>query len=393
MLYGTNLEYTRAFNVRIVLETIRRLGPLSRADVARRTGLTAQTVSNITRRLLDAKLIHEVERKRVGRGAPATNLAINPDGAYSIGLDLDEEHLTGVLIDLEGNLRERVEHGVSTAEPSAAMEQMEQAAADLIEKSELDTAQIWGIGIGLPGPADVWAPVPIADTITKKLGIAVFLENNATAAAIAERWYGAGRDISTFFYIFFGLGLGGGLIINGHPYDGHFGNAGEIGFASAPFPDDNLRIFDDPHLGVYFNLPRLRRLLAERNIRVNRHDELVDLLAVENTTLMQWLRDGAEHLAEIVPIISYVVDPEAVIFGGRLPDALIDTLMEEVQRALPSYVLKSRPFKLRLLRGRAGRDATALGVATLPMYESFAPAHHILLKSDSVDDRLVERPA
>jgi predicted NBD/HSP70 family sugar kinase len=392
MLYGTNLEYTKAYNVRIVLETIRKLGPLSRADVARKTGLTAQTVSNITRRLLDAKLIDEADRIRTGRGAPATNLVINPDGAYSIGLDLDEEHLTGVLIDLEGNLRERVEYGVSNAEPDAAMDHMEQAAISLINQAGLDQKQIWGVGIGVPGPVEIWASVPLTETIHERLELPVFLENNATAAAIAERWYGEGRDIPTFFYLFFGLGLGGGLVIDGHPYDGHFGNAGEIGFTWAPFPDDGLRVFNDPHLGVYFNLPRLRRLLADQGILINRYEDLVDLLAVENSILMNWLKAGGERLAEIVPVITYVVDPEAVIFGGRLPDALIDVLMQIVGEALPKHVVRSKPFRLKLVRGRAGRDATALGVATLPMYEAFAPAHDILLKNSiSIDDRLVER--
>ena len=122
MLHGTNLEYTKAYNFRIVLETIRKLGPISRADVARQTGLTAQTVSNITRRLIASNLVGEAGQTRVGRGAPATNLIINPDGAFSIGLDLDEEHLTGVLIDLEGRLRQRVYYALSTSEPTAALD-------------------------------------------------------------------------------------------------------------------------------------------------------------------------------------------------------------------------------------------------------------------------------
>ena len=391
MLQGTNLEYTKAYNFRIVLETIRKMGPISRAEVARQTGLTAQTVSNITRKLLESRLVNEAERIQTGRGAPATNLVINPDGAFSIGLDLDEEHLTGVLIDLEGNLRERVYYELSNSEPSEALRVMEEAAMELVSNGSLDENEVWGIGVGLPGPLDVWGSVPVAETLNRRLRLPVILENNATAAAIAERWYGAGRDIPTFFYLFFGLGLGGGLIVDGHPYDGFFGNAGEIGFVTAPFPDDEIRMFDDPHLGIYFNLPRLRLLLEEKGISVSRHDDLVDLLEVNNPILVDWLVEGAERLAQIIPVIAYVVDPAALIFGGRLPDALIDRLMEEVQRALPKHLMKSRPFRLELLRGRAGGDATALGVATLPMYEAFAPTHNVLLKTGlSSDDRLVE---
>ena len=398
MLFGTNLKYTKAYNYRIVLETVRLQGPISRADVARSTELTPQTVSNIARRLIKANLIMDTDRTREGRGAPATNLEINPDGAFSIGLDFDQDHLTGVMIDLKGVVRERVDYSIRLPMPDVAMDHMEQVVRHLITQHSLQRRNIWGVGIGLPGPLEIeegsvvamksspsalggWDHVPVADLMSRRLDLPIYLENNATAAAIGERWYGEGREFRTFFYLFFGLGLGGGLIIDGHPYEGNSGNAGEIGYVPTAFPKDHFESFEYPHLGIYFNLPRLYRMLEEAGIRVSDIEDLVQLHSDGNPIVADWISTGGSVLASIVPAIGYLLDPEAIVFGGRLPDQLIDVLMARVRQALPEAPVAVKSIAPKLRRGRAGRDATALGVATLPMYESFAPAPNILMKS------------
>src|SRR5690606_17199213 len=161
-----------------------------------------------------------------------------------------------------------------------------------------------GVGVGLPGPLDVskgivanainpkafpgWTNVPVVDILFKRLMLPIYLENNATAAAVGERWYGAGRHISSFFYIFFGAGLGGGLIINGQPYEGHTGNAGELGYIPAAHIPEDPSFADQPHLGVYFNLPRLYRLLLRHGLEVTRPSELEALFEAGNQPLMDW---------------------------------------------------------------------------------------------------------
>src|SRR6188474_3664704 len=117
VLTGTNLVYTKKYNLRIVHEVIRVHGPLSRADVARHTELSVQTVSNLVKELLALRLVQEGGRRSEGRGAPSTELTINPDGAFAVGLDLDRDHLTGVLVDLAGQVRQRMHMEVQT--PSA----------------------------------------------------------------------------------------------------------------------------------------------------------------------------------------------------------------------------------------------------------------------------------
>lgn len=401
MLTGTNLKYTKAHNVRIVLETIRLFGPLSRVEIARRTELTAQTVSNITKQLFKAQMILEAERLQEGRGAPATLLKLNPDGAFSIGIDLDKDHLTCVLVDFGGNVRQRIWHDLHFPSPEEAMEHMERAAKELILSEGVAHERIWGVGVGLPGPLGVsegsvvtnvvnpkafpgWNNVPVVDILGRRLGLPIFLENNATAAAVGEHWYGGGRHLNSFFYVFFGAGLGGGLVINGQPFEGSTGNAGEIGYFPNGGETDDTAAFQRPHLGVHFNLPRLYRRLREHGADVSRPAELATLYEVRNEQLMAWIDTGATHLAPVVLAIEYLIDPQAIFFGGHLPDVIIRALLQRLSTLLPAMRIEGKPCSPRLLPATAGADAAALGVATLPLYTSFSPTPRLLMKrSDS----------
>ncbi len=396
MLTGTNLLHAKQYNLRIVHEVIRLFGPLSRAEIARRTELTAQTVSNLVKELLEFGLIYEAERRQEGRGAPSTMLALNPDGAYAVGLDLDRDHLTGVLVDLAGAVRQRVNSRLDSPSPDEALEMMVRTADELVARQGLMRADIRGVGVGVPGPmhqaedrdgylvspkafAD-WYDVPLADRLRERLEMPVFLENNATAAAIGERWYGAGRRIQTFFYMYFGSGLGGGLVIDGRPYAGSTGNAGEIGYFPTVLFGGAGADDAETHVGVHFNLPRLYEMLRNDGAEARTPEDLDRLLAEGHPRLLGWMDTAAEHLAGLALAVEYVIDPEAIFFGGRLPNRMLTGLIDRVARQLPAQRIAEKVTAPRHLLATAGVDAAALGVATIPIYEFFAPAPQVLQK-------------
>lgn len=389
MLTGTNLVYTKQYNLRIVHEVIRQFGPISRADIARHTALTGQTISNLVKELLELSLIVEAEQKRQGRGAPSTSLAINPEAAFSVGLDFNRDHLTGVLVDLAGNVRQRAHVELELPTPERALDLMAETVEALIEKQRLSLASIWGVGIGVPGPMHHgdkgddeyvinptafpgWHNIPLASWARERLGLPVFLENNATAAAVGEHWYGAGQQLTTFFYLFFGSGLGGGLVMNGRPYEGFTGNAGEIGYFPAMMNGDS------PHTGMHFNLPRLYELLRGTNAK--RPADLDPLLAAGHPVLLEWMDVAADYLTGLVLSVEYLIDPEAIFYGGHLTDAMLKGLMERVASALPGRRIGGKVTGPHHLLATAGVDSAALGVATLPIYAYFAPAPQVLLK-------------
>ena len=396
MHQGTNLVYAKQYNLRIVHEVVRRFGPLSRGDIARRTGLTVQTISNLVKELLALGLVFETERRPQRRGAPSSAIGINPEGTFALGLDLDRDHLTGVVVDLAGGVRQRKHVDLDFPTPSEALDLMVETAESLMAAQGLAPDEVSGVGVGVPGlmhraedgqgyvvnPTSFpgWHDVPLAAWLRERLGMPVLLENNATAAAIGERLYGAGQRFRTFFYVYIGSGLGGGVVIEGQAYPGFTGNAGEIGYLPTVLSGDPTGTDETPHVGTHFRLPRLYQLLRAEGREARTPDDLDRLLSEGNATLLEWMDDAADHLTGLVLAVEYVLDPEAIFFGGRLPKRVIAGLMERVACHLPKRRIAGKVAGPRHLLATAGADAAALGVATLPIYEAFAPAPHILLK-------------
>lgn len=382
MLRGTNLEHARVHNLRTVLETIRLRGPLSRAEVARRTGLTPQTIGNLVHALLDLGLVRESGARRRTRGRASIQLEVHGPGAFCIGLDLDRGHLTAVLVDLDGTVHHRIHLDIIFPSPDRALDLMVETVAALAGKVERD--RIWGVGVGVPGPLRItdgvvdnvtnpdgfpgWEHVSVAERLTERLDFAVFLENNATAAAIGERFYGAGRDIGDFFYVFLGIGLGGGIVSGGQPLRGWQGNTGEIGFMPvmpAREPGE--------YVGLHFDLFRLYALLEGSGCSIGSPAELAAVHAARHPILLRWLDAAAERLAPMLLAVDYLIDPETIIFGGSWPVEMIDHLIERLECLLPPLRYRFMPYAPSLVRAETGPDAAALGVATLPLNALLSP--------------------
>ena len=398
MLTGQNITHAKQHNLQTIHETIRLHGPVSRADVARMTRLTAQTVSNLVRELLDDGLVIEAERRRNGRGAPAIQLEVNPCAAFSIGLDLDVDHLTAVLVDLAGEVHGRVHHEVKVGTPAAALARVAESARGLIATAEVDEHRVLGVGVGIPGPMvpspgkentyvvspmafEGWRDVPFAEQLHAELGLPVFIENNATAAAVGEHWYGAGQHLSTFFYVYVGAGLGGGLVVRGHPFEGFSGNAGEIGYF-VPRADGGAA----PHVGAVFNVGRLYERLGEAGVHVATLDDLEALLGAGNAAFEDWLDEASAELSAVLLSVTLLLDPEATFLGGRWPARLLEALLARTVASIRGRHIVGRTDGPTLQLATAGIDAAALGVATLPLYSAFAPQlGGFLRRADSTD--------
>ncbi len=397
MLTGTNLTYTKAYNFRIVFETIRLHGPISRADIARQTRLTAQTASNIVARLLERNFVKEGVKLQKKRGAPSTTLEVNPEGAYSVGLDFNRDHLTGILVDLAGNLKTKIFYEINSPTPKDAINLMVSTIRQLTDSSLVKDAYIAGIGLGLPGPLEInknnevsntinpkafpnWEHVPVGKMLKDKIDHPIYIENNASAAAIGERMYGAGKNIPNFLYTFFGAGLGGGLVINGNIFEGENRNAGELGYFPFPNGKSPLSTSDQPHIGEHFNLNNLYRWLNEHDLDIKRPEDLANLYNDKNEWFMQWLDLAKEYLVSIFLAAEYFLDIEIIILGGRLPYSIIEDIAKDLPDLIekPRISINSKPPIFQC--GTAGTDAAALGAATLPMFDLFAAQTDVLIK-------------
>ncbi len=383
MLKGTNSEFGKVFNLRIVLETIRLHGPVSRAETARITSLTRTTVSSIVLQLIERGLVIETGRSSGKRGMPSTLLELNPEGAFAVGLDMDRDHLTAVLMDFAGSVRQRIHHDLDFPTPDEGLDLLVDVTRSLIAQEAIVDDQILGVGVGFPGPLSShahdaaspvvvplffpgWQDVPIVRILTERLALPVLLENNASAAAVGEYWYGD-HAFRHFYYVYLGVGLGGGAILNGQPYEGFRGNAGELGYLAVQLPERTT------HLGEFFHLPTLYTKLREAGGRAATPHDLEALYRQRHEVLLAWLESAALHLAPALIAIEHLFDPEAIIAGGRLPEPLLQHLLSALASRLPTLRQEGKPYAAALLPARAGDDAAALGLATLPIYRSVAP--------------------
>ena len=241
-LAGANLDHTKRYNRRVVLEIARLRGPLSRADLTRVTGLAAQTISNITEELCAAGLLRGVPRRPGKRGEPTVVFEINPEGGYTFGVSLDDNRLVVLLADIAGSVVHREEMRIEPAPPETVLKLVERAVKQMLARFGIARSRVWGAGLVIPGPHPGWRAggarpllveilggYPLARELQNRLAMPARIENDATAAAIGEWLYGAGKALTDFVYLHFGVGVGAGLFIRGHPYRGGFGKSGEIG--------------------------------------------------------------------------------------------------------------------------------------------------------------------
>ncbi len=400
MLFGTNLQYANSYNNRIVLEIIRLHGPLSRMDISRQTHLTVQTVTNITKKLAKSGLILEHSRQISGRGAPAVQLKINEEAAYSIGIDFDKDHLTAVMLNMNGKICHEMSMDLDFPSPQEAIELMSNTVSEIIQKQKISRKKLWGVGVGLPGPLDPtkdkqesdeginpnalpgWDHTPVLKQLRERLELPVIIENNASAAAIGEHWYGKGKHINSFFFLYFGAGLGGGLVIRGQLYSGHTGNAGELGYFPSSLRSDNGNRHEHDHLGGYFNMPLLKQKMIDAGYPAHSQQDLASRFEEGNPILMKWLETGTSQLVPLIAAVEYLLDPEVIFLGGRLPENILAWMRLNILEALPPHRIPRKSSRPELEIASSGIDAAALGVATLPLYTILAPVPELLMKQE-----------
>lgn len=240
---GTNLPRMGDFNRSVILEAIRRSRDgLSRTELVDATGLSAQTVTNITRRLLDDRFIEEAGRTIQGPGKPRTTLRLNATSRLSIGVHLDPAMMTFVLLDFTGAVISRSARRMPADDPRRIIAAMAGAIQELIDETEAASDAIIGIGVATPGPLDAergtvidppklhsWHRVPLRDALAEATGRRVILEKDTTAAAVAELWTGDHPPDGSFLFLYIGIGIGTALAIDGDVVRGASRNAGEVG--------------------------------------------------------------------------------------------------------------------------------------------------------------------
>ncbi|GAB1823504.1 ROK family transcriptional regulator [Herbidospora sp. RD11066] len=394
---GTNLPKVGRYNQAVVLDQIQLADGISRVEIAERTGLTPQTISGIVRRLIDEGMVREDGASRVlNGGKPRTTLRVNPDARAAIGVHFDPVKLTGTVIDLLGRplavRRRPVAPGTDPADVVAAMAAL---VDEVLAESQVPPGRVLGVGLAAPGPLDQdrglivappqlanWTRVPVQRMLAEATGLPVTLDNDATAAAVGERWSGAGKGVAHFAYLFFGTGVGGGLILNHQVYRGGSLNAGEFGHSTVLADGPECYCGNHGCLERLVNPPALVAQARER-LATGRASVLAPA-SVDHASVLRAAADGdalavevideaAGHVASVAVTIANFVDVDLIVLGGHGIEHVEDRFVAAVAAALSARPLSRHLRVVDVAASPLGADAAVVGAATLVLHTTYSP--------------------
>ena len=390
---GSNHAGMREFNERVVLQAIRLHGSTPKAEIARLTHLTPQTVQIIISRLEADHLVQRLPPLRGKVGQPSVPMALDPDGAFSIGVKIGRRSMDMLLVDFTGRVRERVGLNYTFPDPDAVFAQIKAQLKQLGQALPVKLrGRLYGVGVAAPlslegwqtllgvapEQAAQWAGIDIRARVQAMTDLPVEFVKDTAAACVAELVAGRGRSIRSFLYIFVDTFIGGGLVIDSHLRSGLSGNAGAVG--SMPLGQAAVRgRAAPPQLLSVASLFRLESLYLEHGLDAAAATDERALESPWRAHTRRWLHESARAAALAVNSAACLLDLDGVIVDGSFSRALLEALLLELGSALDGYSWEgvARPV---LLAGTIGSDARAIGGALLPMYANFAPDRDLFLK-------------
>ncbi|HJV61927.1 MAG TPA: ROK family transcriptional regulator [Albitalea sp.] len=393
---GSSQGGLRQYNERVVLQAVRLNGSLPGAEIARVTQLTAQTVSMITKRLLEDDLLVKGAPQRGKVGQPSVPLALNPDGAFAVGIKVGRRSMDLLLVDFTGAVRERWAMDYRYPDPDVLRAEIGQRLKELRRKlgpEQRDRVQ--GVGIAAPlslggwqtlldmpaSVAEKWQATDLRAQVAALTDWPVELLKDTAAACVAELVAGRGRSVKSFLYVFVDTFIGGGLVIDSHLRSGQHGNAGAIGSLPLGLAAATTSTRGEPpaQLLSRASLLNLEQLYAKARLDVGAALDARALDAPWRKHTDAWLRDAAPAIALAINSAACLLDLDGAILDGSFSRELLALLVPAVEQALDRYSWEGvvRP---QLLPGTIGSDARAIGGALLPLYANFAPDRELFLK-------------
>lgn len=386
--------FVRETNLSLVLRLIHTQAPISRAQLAAITGLNKSTVSSLVDELLERKLIHETGSNTGGAGRPATLLEVNPQAGYIVGVELGVDFVSVAVTDFLGNI---VWRRREDADPSEDQDKMINQTLRIVKEAmaagKRKNYHFLGLGLATPGTVDLnkgvlifapnlhWRNVPFVKIFSEQTKLRVFVENDANAAAIAEHLFGAARQCQDFIFVFAGVGIGGGLFLNGKLYRGNNGYAGEIGHSPIMAePSQNVC-----HCGnrgcweTYANQYSIIQRMQAR-LEVKRSSIIPKLMAEHNSPLNFSLIKQAADAGDTESIDSFaeaghamgqgfaglinIFNPEKVILGGPMSTAG-EYLLPAIRETVARHSMLEIGQQVEVQLSTFGPDASLIGAIAI----------------------------
>ncbi len=379
-LRGSNQSGMRDHNERLVLSLVRQNDGLAKSDIARITGLSAQTVSVIMRALEGDGLLLRGEPVRGRIGQPSVPMHLNPEGALFLGLKIGRRSTDLVLVDFLGRVRDTRRRTYRYPTPDGVVAFVADALPEITASlPPALQARISGMGVAMPfqlwnwvqalgapqSEMDAWRDRDIQADLGHVTGLPVYVQNDATSACGAELVFGTGERPRDFLYFYFGTFIGGGLVLNGQLFLGRTGNAAGVGPIPVPGPDGRMqRLFDAASLST---------LADAMDAAGESSDHLWEqpvLWHVSDAVLNRWLDQAAEGLASAILSAASLLELEAVLIDGWMPSAIRAEVTMRTAAALARLDMSGvTPPMVR--EGSLGAQARSLGAAAIPLSQRY----------------------
>lgn len=390
---GGDTTGLRAYNERLIMSALRRAGALSKAEIARETGLSGQAASVIVSRLVDEGLAIKRDKVRGQVGQPSTPIAPNPEGAYSLGVKIGRRSVEAILVNLLGEVIDSRSQRYDAPLPDRTIAAATTMATELLAQLKPKARnRVVGIGIAMPGDLHAWATeiglaagaldgwreTDVAGVLEQATGLATSLHNDATAACAAEMIAGDAITSRSALYVYLGTFIGGGVVIDGKLYRGEQLNAGAIG----SMPSDRNAPADRPGQLIHnVSVIQLERALKDAGL-----DPVAALngdgLSEADAIFDAWSDDAMSELSRAVITGLSIIDFQTVVVDGLLPPAWRERITARLETALQRFN-RSGLTPARVVTGTIGPMARVLGAAMLPLEARFSPDTDLLVRSSA----------
>ena len=381
-------QQTRLINEQLVLRTIYDRNPISRADVARATGLTRTTVSDVVEQLMGAGLAEEIGLGRSTGGKAPILLRVPDEARHLVGIEVGDTLLTGAIVSLRGEVLRRVEIALDGRDGEMALSRLDGLIDELVQPTD---APILGIGIGTPGLIDTttgtvrwavnldWHDLPLGARLRERWNLPVHVANDSHAAALGEFTFGGHAPRESMVVVKVGRGIGAGIVIDGQLYAGEGSGAGEIGHTAIA---DNYRPCRCGSVGCLETLSSTRAVV-QRARELAPHapdsglnpltrsepidfDELVRAFADGDDLAREVLLDSARHLGRAIGGLIGTLSIRHVVLVGemtRFGEPWLTAVRREAHRSALAILADATSIEI----GRPGDDLVVLGAAALLM--------------------------
>ncbi|SHN20100.1 ROK family protein [Actinacidiphila paucisporea] len=395
---GVNQIDLGSFNECVVIESVRLSGTITRGEIAHRTGLTQQSVSRIARSLLDRGILVEDAQRRATSGKPRTPVRLCGTAAHALGLHIDPEVLTAVVIDLDGAIVCTCTRPVSAdIDPGDFVAQVVALGREALEKARGAVREdgFLGIGVAVPGPVDIasgtvldpplmsaWNDLPLLYLLQDHFPCPVIIEKDSLAAAAGERWIGRDRRARDFAYLYLGTGVGSGLYLNGDLYRGVSANAGEFGQLCA-IALGRVDADGRPEVLPECNPPvSVPDFAARRGLpaaggsggSTAAYRAVGRAAAAGDPAAAGALREVAGAIGRGALGLVDLLDIDLIVLGGPFfTDDAAPFYLEEIGRVVNDFPLARRLRRVEVERSVLSAEAAAVGAASTIFHATFTP--------------------